>query len=778
LHTTIARNDGGDGSGLYVDAPLASSTVWLTNTILVSQTVGITMAAESTAIMNGTLWYGNGANWSGAGTINHSNEYTGTPAFVNAGGGDYHIGFGSAAVDRGVAAGVTTDKDGRPRDARPDLGAYEAAVPTGPTCTVCLDGSCYYTAVQAAVDNAACTEIKVAQGVYGGVQGRPVPAGYDSPPASGLITQAVYISRTVTVRGGYTTTNWTTPDFIGQPTTLDAGGLGRVLVVAGDISPTLEGLGLTNGSAVGLGGLGGTDGGGGVVVISATATLSACRVFNNAAGNGGGGLFLESSDATLISNSVASNTAAVYGGGLLLNNSRAALSANSVASNTASTGGGLYLYDSAATLSANSVTANTAADGGGLYLDYSAAALISNSVTANVASNLGGGLYLTYSPARLISNSVTANIGGNGGGLYLIFSPATLSANSVTANTSACWGGGLYLVASAATLSANDVISNTADCLGGGLYLQSSLATLINTVVADNRAGANGSGLYINAGSEPRLLHTTIARNGGGDGSGLYVDTIGGASTVWLTNTILAGQDVGIAVADGSAATMNGTLWYGNGAGWGGAGTIAHTGDYTGNPAFVDPGAGDYHIGPASAAVDRGVDAGVTTDKDGRPRDARPDLGAYELAALRVTKSVDRDPVPPETPLTYTVRTTSTLEAPLTITAFDVLPDQVACPACGLTAEDLPPGVLDLLGPVSPSATVAYSTTTIAPGATWVWLIPNLSVQAGYTGTLTNSVVITGVEGAHALYVLTSTAGLPAPADTYTYLPIVMKGAR
>jgi hypothetical protein len=64
----------------------------------------------------------------------------------------------------------------------------------GPTCTVCLDGSCDYADIQADVDDPGCTEIKVAQGVYSGVHGRPVPAGYPYPPASGLITQAVYIS--------------------------------------------------------------------------------------------------------------------------------------------------------------------------------------------------------------------------------------------------------------------------------------------------------------------------------------------------------------------------------------------------------------------------------------------------------------------------------------------------------------------------------------------------------------------------------------------------------
>ncbi len=107
--------------------------------------------------------------------------------------------------------------------------ATSPARAAGPTCTVCLDGSCDYANVQAAVDDAGCTEIKVAEGTYTGVQGRAVPVGYLSAPASGLITQVVYISRTVVVRGGYTTTNWTTPDPAAQPSTLDAGGLGRAL---------------------------------------------------------------------------------------------------------------------------------------------------------------------------------------------------------------------------------------------------------------------------------------------------------------------------------------------------------------------------------------------------------------------------------------------------------------------------------------------------------------------------------------------------------------------
>jgi parallel beta-helix repeat protein len=486
----------------------------------------------------------------------------------------------------------------------------------GLTCTVCpAGGGCDYTTIQAAVDDPGCTEIKVAQGVYTGVQGRRAPSGYAYPyplPWDRLITQVVYISRTVALRGSYTTTNWATPDPVAQPTTLDAGGLGRVMVVAGDISPTIEGLNLTNGKAIRLGGDPSATSGGGVYILSATATLSASRVFSNLS-DYGGGLYLAFSPATLISNSVTANSAN-YGGGLYLQSSNATLSANNVTGNTANhSGGGLYLQSSNATLTANAVTGNIAAIsnfsvgfGGGLYLHHSAATLSANSVASNTAHLYGGGLYLDSSAATLNANSVTANTALQGGGLFMGDSPAWLSANSVTSNT-----------------------ANTA----GGLFVFYSNATFTNTVVASNRGRDRGSGLFISGGSyvppsETRLLHTTIAGNWGGDGSGLYAL---GAGTVWLTNTILASQTLGITVAAGSTATMNSTLWYSNIANWSGAGTLAHSGDITGDPAFADPAHGDYHIGPTSAAIDGGVDAGVTTDKDGRPRDAQPDLGTYEF---------------------------------------------------------------------------------------------------------------------------------------------------
>ncbi|NOZ71854.1 MAG: DUF1565 domain-containing protein [Chloroflexi bacterium] len=483
--------------------------------------------------------------------------------------------------------------------------------------------------IQRAVDMARPgDEIRVAAGVYDGVSTR---AG---------TTQTVYISKTVTIRGGFTTANWATPDPVANPTTLDAQGQGRVVYIIGDVSPTVEGLRMTGGDATGLGGdPWGNDAGGGVYVYRATATISNCVVYSNVASNAasgsGGGVFLRSSDATLSGNEVVSNTASTA---------------------SYADGGGVFLWGSAATLEGNTVRGNVASIagrgyGGGMYLLNSAAMLSSNSVVSNTAGaanhGSGGGLYLSYSDAMLennmiVDNTASATDQGYAGGLYLINSDAILRGNTVQGNIASIagrgYGGGLYLRQSAATLNGNRIIHNTTGSAdrgyGGGLLVQqSSPITLTNTLIAGNHARTEGSGLWFGGAdtdaTSGQLLHTTIADNRG-SGQGVFLSDY---ATLAFTNVIIAGHpSVGITVTTGSTATLEATLWYLNGSDTGGGGNIT-TGaiNVYGNPAFVDPPAGNYHLAAGSAAIDRGVDAGVATDLDNNLRPiGRPDLGAYE----------------------------------------------------------------------------------------------------------------------------------------------------
>jgi hypothetical protein len=566
--------------------------------------------------------------------------------------------------------------------------------------------------VQYAVDLAlAGDEIRVAEGTYTDVHKRAD------------ITQVVYISLPLTIRGGYEPPNWNVSNPAANPTLLDAGRQGRVVYVAKDVAPvTLENLSLTGGNTQAAGPS--EDVGGGVFIRSnATATLGMCRIFDNTAKWGAGLGTDTGSNVTLDSSDVFSNTAFWGGGGLQLYESTAALTGCLVFSNTASNdeGGGLYVTRSTATLESSQVLSNTAArSGGGLHVLSGTLTLIGNTIASNHATihgggmnmsqgtatltgntisnntgDYGGGVNMERSVATLTDNHVFSNVGTRGGGLFVYSGTVTVTANQISTNTATFWaGGGVYLNESPATLSANEVFSNTAVGYGGGLYLENSAATLIgndifrnigqnggglglsgspaslinnlisaniatnglggglrldgsdalfvNTVLVDNRASSTGSGLFVTNNSSARLLHTTLTRNVGAGGVGIFCcDGGAGFGSVAMTNTILVSQTVGVYMAAGCSATLEATLWgsgiWANGQDLLAQGTIVSgTHNYWGNPGFVDYAAGDYHISVGSDAQDKGVDAGVTTDRDGRPRIPPPDLGAYEWQGFRV----------------------------------------------------------------------------------------------------------------------------------------------
>lgn len=251
----------------------------------------------------------------------------------------------------------------------------------------CNGASPCYASVQAAVDAGdSSDEIRVAAGSYTGVSARED------------VTQVAYISQTVTIRGGYTTDNWTVSDPDANPTTLDAEGGGRVLYITGDISPTIEGLRITGGDAAGLGGgYFGFDCGGGVYLCYA--------------------------------------------------NSATTLNNNQVFRNTAYIGGGVCVHHGAAKLSDNTISSNTASDGGGLWLNSDTAAFSGNTIVSNIANQTGRGLFALSSSAVFTANTIMSNTSSNmGGGLFFQGGDGTLSGNVIRGNadsgTGYPWNGG------------------------------------------------------------------------------------------------------------------------------------------------------------------------------------------------------------------------------------------------------------------------------------------------------------------------------------------------
>jgi parallel beta-helix repeat protein len=274
--------------------------------------------------------------------------------------------------------------------------------------TVCPAGppDCMYSVIQDAVDAANDGDvIKVATGVYTGVQGRPSPPGYNGPA---VITQVVYISKTVALRGGYTAPGFADPpDPDANPTTLDAERLGRVLVIAGYISPTIEGLHITDGDAFGLGGSSsGDDGGGGLFAVNASLTISNSQVLHSFARSGGGMYMYQCNDVyisgTLVANNKAINNGTLYsmGGGLYMGQStRITFSGNSFVSNMVTdAGGGLSLSETSYVIFQENVISNNQAinsGGGGLSMwDSDPITLTNSTIISNTTGDRGGGVYI------------------------------------------------------------------------------------------------------------------------------------------------------------------------------------------------------------------------------------------------------------------------------------------------------------------------------------------------------------------------------------------------
>lgn len=504
-----------------------------------------------------------------------------------------------------------------------------------PTHTVCAQG-CDFPTVQEAVTAANPRDIiKVASGTY-----------TDTNDLGGT-PQIVYLDKSMIVRGGYTTDNWGVPAPGANPTVLDAQGAGRVFYMTGvltNINVTLTGLTMTGGNAQGLGGYN---------------DMGIGRVPDGV----GGGLFAISTTLTLLNNQIVDNHAIAPD--------------EQLQQRIAGFGGGLALISCNAHVRDTTIADNTAQDGGGGFAMASTTAWYSNTISRNLALNenpgkplvnppfgYGGGLTLlmNFGPVIVQDNTIANNSADlNGGGILVPynFGPVFITGNTITGNTSAWIGGGGVIDAGPPQITGTDnpvlfsgnTLRANLGVHGGGFMLTRATSFLSNNIFAENQASAVGSGLLLQT-AVGHLTNNTFARHTRGDGSGISVTNLnpdiyppGDAptglftSTALLTNTILVSNTVGITVENASNVVLDTTLW-GSGA-WanaqdtGGAGTIVAHNDVTGDPAFVSPDTGNYHIGAASDARNQGTPTMLAVDIDGESLALKSgvDIGADQYIA-------------------------------------------------------------------------------------------------------------------------------------------------
>ncbi len=437
-----------------------------------------------------------------------------------------------------------------------------------------------YSTIQAAVDAAqAGDEIRVAAGTYSGINNQ------------GGSQQVVYIDKSLTLRGGFTISNWNTPNPEANVTEINALTLGRVLYISGEeTAVTLEGLQLTYGDSSGLGGHSPTtlenyDAGGGLYSNGSDVTIDQCVVGHNFAPSNG------------------------YGGGLYLRAGVLEMTDALVELNEAGSGGGLYLYEAQSQISANTtLTANRGsairAEKGDLTLQQS-----------RVESNEDGGVSAFKNPVVIENNVISGTINGsglsvNGGGrvnnnhilsndhagLSIGDGDFTVVENEIAYNRGKftlqdpgiliqpVWGGDV-------TLRANHIHHNQniyAACEGAGVYIDTGpggLVTLANNLIEDNFAGQSapsmahgyGGGVYLRG--DNIMLDGNVIRNNtafgfiwastqywGGHGGGVYINDSPTLQNNIIANNIVVGGDSthfhapGIYVNGGSPELIHNTI--------------------------------------------------------------------------------------------------------------------------------------------------------------------------------------------------------------------------
>lgn len=137
VFTTIADTDLNPRQGIYYFTPFSGDSLFITNTIITSHTVGIDNPDGNVAVYH-PLFHGNSDIHSGKDFIVTTGNLLDQPdpLFVNPTGDNYHVQAGSPAIDAGVDAGIDVDidGDGRPQGSGFDIGADEMML-TPPTDT-------------------------------------------------------------------------------------------------------------------------------------------------------------------------------------------------------------------------------------------------------------------------------------------------------------------------------------------------------------------------------------------------------------------------------------------------------------------------------------------------------------------------------------------------------------------------------------------------------------------------------------------------------------------
>mgnify|MGYP000243087475 CR=1 FL=1 len=509
-YNTLHGNQARWGGGVYV----ASGTPLLNSSIIVSNTAsseggGIYRGGGSFTPVYNNVWGNAGGNYGGFGGTIPGTDQQADPRFIDPGRADFRLAAGSPCIGRAdPGAYPDLDYDGYVRSFGPraDVGAFERYAGA---CFVRVGESRVYTTVQEAVDVASAGDEVLA-------------AGY----CTGEGDNVVEIDKSLTLRGGYTATDWLASDPDARRTVLDGEGVRRVIYINQSGAALIEGLDIYNGFIDGIGG--------GIYVANdqSSVTIRHNRIYSNSnwvlgSTENGSGIHLSGKNPVVASNEIYANVAAGSGGGMYVagNVQGATITDNRIYGNSANNGAGLY-SDGETFVRRNWIYSNTVnSQGGGIHVGIGGSGRVENNrIYSNTAVQNGGGIYVASASILVIENRIYDNVVSGtgawdgGGGIYA--ASGIVRSNVVFGNQATEYGGGVFAYNPGTLVDRNRVYGNEAN-EGGGVMLRNN-AEALNNLVYTNIAASNGGGIRIRNG---RVINNVLYDNvSGGNGGGVHAD--------------------------------------------------------------------------------------------------------------------------------------------------------------------------------------------------------------------------------------------------------------
>jgi hypothetical protein len=191
-------------------------------------------------------------------------------------------------------------------------------------------------------------------------------------------------------------------------------------------------------------------------------------------GNGASRVFLANATAAALSDLTITGGNADGGGGLLeVGGTLSLTGCNVVGNNSTGTypvGGGLDIQGGTSALSDCTISGNTAGQGAGLFVEYGTATVTGCTISGNAASQgYGGGVWDESGTVSLTNTTISGNTALNGGGLSSGSSQSGMTLMNVTvAGNSASSGGGIFVQEGGVAATNAIVAGNNGGDVAGG----------------------------------------------------------------------------------------------------------------------------------------------------------------------------------------------------------------------------------------------------------------------------------------------------------------------